>query len=87
MAWPLLPQGRNLHVTGSTSGGSYGNAFALAAGGLFVIDIPLDGMAQDGLFVQKDASRTVAEVGDFIDYTVRVRNGTGNVLDRAEGRW
>ena len=81
--WTLLPQGRNLNVTGLTSGGSYGNPFVAAAGGLIVVDVPLDGIAQDGLFVQKDASRTTAEVGDFIDYTVRVRNGTGNALDRA----
>ena len=83
-AWPLLPRGRNLHVTGLTSGGSYGNAFLLAAGGLLVVDVPLDATAQDGLFVQKDASRQVAEVGEFIDYAVRVKNGTGNVLDRAD---
>ena len=83
VAWPLLPQGRNLHATGPTRGGSYGDPFALAAAGLVVIDIPLDGAAQDGLFVQKAASRQVAEVGEHVDYTVRVRNSTGNVLDRA----
>lgn len=83
-AWTQLPPGRNLHVTGLTSGGSYGDAFALAASGLIVIDIPLDPTGQDGLFVQKDASRRVAEVGEFVDYTVRVKNGTGNVLDRAD---
>jgi len=86
VAWPLLPQGRNLNVTGLTSGGSYGNAFRVGAGGLVVVDIPLDAAVQAGLFVQKEASRTVAEVADFVDYTVRVRNGTGNVLDRADVR-
>ncbi len=84
VAWTLLPGPRNLNVTGLTSGGSYGSAFPLGPGGLVVIDIPVDGVAQDGLFVQKDASRSTAEVGEFIDYTVRVRNGTGNGLDRAD---
>ncbi|MEP7069408.1 MAG: SdrD B-like domain-containing protein [Usitatibacter sp.] len=84
VAWPLLPQGRNLNVSGLTSGGSYGNPFHLAAGGLVVVDIPLDAVAQNGLFVQKDASRTVAEVGEFVDYTVRVKNGTSRALDRAD---
>lgn len=81
--WTLLPPGHNLDVTGLTSGGSYGNPFVVAAGGLVVVDIPVDGVPQSGLFVQKDASKTEAEVGDFVDYTVRVSNGTGNALNRA----
>lgn len=82
--WTVMARTRNLSVTGLTSGGSYGHAFHLAAGGLVVIDLPVDGVAQDGLFVQKEASRQFAEVGEFVDYTVRVKNGTGNVLDRAD---
>jgi uncharacterized repeat protein (TIGR01451 family) len=82
--WTQLPATRNLNVTGPTSGGSYGSVFAVATGGLVVIDVPVDATGQDGLFVQKEASRQVVELGDFIDYTVRVRNSTGNVLDRAD---
>jgi uncharacterized repeat protein (TIGR01451 family) len=82
--WTRLPAGHNLVVTGSTSGASYGNPFTVGASGLVVVDLPVDGAPQDGLFVQKDASRAQAEVGDFVDYTVRVRNGTGNALDRAD---
>jgi uncharacterized repeat protein (TIGR01451 family) len=81
--WPQLPAGRNLNVSGPTAGGSYGGSFTVAAGGMVAIDMPVDSAAQDGLFVQKEASRAVAELGEFVDYTVRVRNGTGNVLDRA----
>ncbi|HXN14891.1 MAG TPA: SdrD B-like domain-containing protein, partial [Usitatibacter sp.] len=80
----LLPQGRNLHLTGVMRGGSYGNSFAIAPGGFVVIDVPVDRVAQDGLFVQKEASRAIAEVGEFIDYSVRVRNGTGNALASAD---
>ncbi|HET7403110.1 MAG TPA: hypothetical protein VFJ62_15050 [Usitatibacter sp.] len=79
--WPRLPEGHNLRVTGATHGGSYGEPFSVADLGLVVADIPVDAVAQDGLFVQKDASRAVAEVADFVDYTVKVRNATGHALD------
>jgi uncharacterized repeat protein (TIGR01451 family) len=84
VSWTHLPAGRNLNVTGLTSGGSYGNAFPIAVGGLLVVDLPVDPTAQDGLFVQKSASRVVVEVGEFVDYSVVVRNATGNPLDRAD---
>ncbi len=34
--------------------------------------------------MQKDASKPTAEVGDFVDYTVTVRNSTGNALTHAD---
>ena len=83
VSYTQLPPDRNLVVTGPTSGGSYGNPFHVSGAGV-VLDVPLDTAAQAGLFVQKDASRSVVELGDFVDYTVRVRNGTGNVLNRAD---
>ena len=79
-----LPSGRNLNVTGLTAGGSYGNPFHVGADGLVVVDVPLDTTAQTGLFVQKDSSKTTAEMGDFVDYTVGIRNGTGNALNLAD---
>ncbi|MEO5694032.1 MAG: SdrD B-like domain-containing protein, partial [Usitatibacter sp.] len=82
--WPQLPGGRNLNVSGLRSGGSYGSAFTIGANGLLVVDVPVDPAAQAGLFVQKDVSRSIAELGEFVDYTVRVRNSTGNALDRAD---
>lgn len=77
----LVP-GRNLAVAGPTSGGSYGGAFHSAGPGI-VVDAPVDPAAQSGLFVQKSASRPTVDLGGFVDYAVRVRNGTGNALDRA----
>lgn len=76
----LVP-GRNLVVTGPTSGGSYGQPFRSGGNGI-VVDIPADPIAQSGLFVQKAASRQVVDLGGFVDYAVRVRNATGNPLDR-----
>lgn len=80
--WTQLPEGRNLSVTGPTQGGSYGQSFKVAAGALVLVDIPVDPVAEDGIFVQKEASRPVAEIGEFVDYTVKVRNNTGRALDR-----
>ncbi|HWH42910.1 MAG TPA: hypothetical protein VNU21_23885 [Usitatibacter sp.] len=78
--WTRLPEGHNLRVTGTTHGGSYGEPFSMAGVGLMVVDLPVDAVAQDGLFAQKAASRAVAEVADFVDYTVKVRNATGHAL-------
>jgi uncharacterized repeat protein (TIGR01451 family) len=84
VSWPHLPAGHNLSVTGLTSGGSYGNPFPVAIGGLIVVDVPVDSAAQSGLFVQKAASKASADVGEFVDYTVTVHNGTGNALAAAD---
>jgi uncharacterized repeat protein (TIGR01451 family) len=80
----LVP-GRNLAVSGPTSGGSYGQPFRAPSAGI-AVDVPVDPAAQSGLFVQKEASRQVVDLGGFVDYAVRVRNGTGNALDRASVR-
>ncbi|QJR10735.1 hypothetical protein DSM104443_01804 [Usitatibacter rugosus] len=82
VAYGSLPQGRNLVVSGATTGGSYGTPFTQAAG-VVVVDVPVDQGKQDGLFVQKVASQALVELGEFVDYAVRVRNNTGNALDRA----
>jgi uncharacterized repeat protein (TIGR01451 family) len=83
--FPNLPPGRNLVVTGATSGGSYGDPFAIGPGaGAVVLDVPVDPVPLSGLFVQKTASRASVEVGEFVDYTVRVRNGSGLALTAAD---
>ncbi len=79
--FPSLPPGRNLNVSGPTSGGSYGDPFAIApTAGPVVVDIPVDPVALSGLFVQKIASRSSVELGEFVDYAVRVKNGSGLAL-------
>ncbi|MBK7660955.1 MAG: DUF11 domain-containing protein [Betaproteobacteria bacterium] len=83
--FPSLPPGRNLVVTGATSGGSYGDPFAIGPpAGPVVVDVPVDPTALSGLFVQKSASRASVEVGEFVDYTVRVKNGSGLGLSGAD---
>lgn len=53
--------------------GSYGGNFTVALAAVR-FDVPLDTGGINGLTVQKVANRSTAEVGDFVDYTVTVRN-------------
>ena len=69
----LLPVGRSID-----NSGSYGGNFSItASGGPVTIDIPLDSSAATGLFIQKTASKTIAEVGDFVNYSININNTTG----------
>jgi uncharacterized repeat protein (TIGR01451 family) len=79
-----LPPGRNIIATGPTSGGSYGGAFPVnAETGPVALDVPVDSGAMSGLFVQKTAQRTVVELGDTLDYTIKVKNQSTVALERA----
>ncbi|MBI3899681.1 MAG: DUF11 domain-containing protein [Gammaproteobacteria bacterium] len=76
LAPSLQPAGRIIDVSGS-----YGGNFTIsAASGAVRIDIPLDADAVGGLLTEKVASRNVAEFGDFIEYTVQVKNASGSAL-------
>lgn len=73
---PLLPPGRTIDPSGS-----FGGIFVVdAALGAVQLDVPLDGPAPTGLFVEKAASRRTAEIADFVDYRLRVRNSSGFAL-------
>jgi len=73
LAPALLPPGRTINFPGS-----FGGDFAVnTATGAVTVDLPLDANAGGGIFVQKSASRTVAEIGEFVDYTVRIKNVSG----------
>ncbi len=68
-----LPAGRDIQLNGSL-GGSF---TVSAATGAVMIDLPVDNVPGT-LYIEKTASRSVAEIADFVDYTVRVHN-TGDV--------
>lgn len=68
-----LPAERRINVTGS-----YGKNFDVNfATGPVQIDVPLDTAQTIGLLVEKTASRKTVEIGDVLDYTVRVKNRSG----------
>lgn len=61
--------------------GSYGGTFIIAQDSPPIqLDVPVDPIQTTGLMVQKSSSRTVAEIGDVIDYQVLVRNLSGVAL-------
>ena len=71
----LLPPGRSI-----SQPGSYGGAFTVDSRGPVRFDVPLDAGASGGLTVQKTASKSSAEIGDYVDYTLTVSNRSGVTL-------
>ncbi|MEC5384917.1 SdrD B-like domain-containing protein [Uliginosibacterium sp. H3] len=66
--------------------GSYGRNFPVSmATGAVMLDVPVDSPS-GGLLVDLTASRAMAEIGDFVDYTVRVKNVSGVALPRLSMR-
>ena len=69
----LLPAGRHVDANGS-----YERNFVVAGEAPVSLDVPLDaGAATTGLFIEKTASKSIAEIGDFVDYSVTLSNRSG----------
>ncbi len=78
LAASLLPPERVVDAAGS-----YGATFTITALSEPVhLDIPLDADARAGFFIEKTASRKTAELGEFVDYQVRIKNVSGQLLGR-----
>lgn len=67
----MLPMGR---VT--LTPGSYGGSFVVGASAV-ALDVPVDTTSGNGLALKKEASRTYAEVGDSVIYTLTLSNNSG----------
>ena len=69
----LQPAGRLIDTLGS-----YGKEFIIASTDRVPVrfDMPLDAGLTGGLFIQKTANKTTAEIGDFVDYSVKFNNIT-----------
>ena len=63
---------------------SYGDSFVISSKEPVRSDVPLDPGASGGLVVQKSASRSSAEIGDFVDYTITVSNHSGITLNNIQ---
>ena len=75
-----LPPGR--HIDPSAS---YNGTFIVTADpGIVLFDVPVDASSITPLFVQKSASRTQVQIGDFIDYTVEIKNLLPNPLTNVQ---
>lgn len=80
-----LPSGRNIVATGPTAGGSYGGVFRVnQTTGPVILDIPVDAGSISGLFAQKSVLRTIVEVGEMLDYDIKLKNGTGYALNQSD---
>ena len=64
-----LPVGHNIDPSGS-----YDGNFNISGTSSIQIDVPVDRSAIGTMMVEKTASKTVAEIGDFVDYTVTLKN-------------
>ena len=73
----LQPAGRVLDPQGS-----YGGSFTVggASSAPVRFDVPVDLENNSGLFIEKSANKAVAEVGDFVDYSIRFNNVTAGTL-------
>ena len=69
----LMPPARVIHRDGS-----FGSVFEVATDcGAIQLDVPVDSGPPAGLFVEKEASRVVVEIGEFLVYRLTVTNATG----------
>ncbi len=72
----LLPPGRFIDASGS-----YNGTFEVDSLSPVRIDIPVDRDDAGGLFVEKKASAQVVELGEFLDYTLRIQNNREVAVD------
>lgn len=70
----LQPAGRLIDAQGS-----YGGNFIVSLVPVR-FDVPLDVGSTGGLFIQKTANKATAEVGDFVDYSIKFNNVGSAVL-------
>ncbi len=78
LAASLLPPERVVEAAGS-----YGANFTITALTEPVhLDIPLDADARAGFFIEKTASRKTVELGEFVDYQIKIKNVSGQLLGR-----
>jgi large repetitive protein len=81
----LLPP--SLLAAGRTTDpkGSYGGEFVVSlATGPVRIDVPLDASNLGGLFIEKIASRATVDLGEFVDYSVKIKNTSGQLLGQIQ---
>jgi large repetitive protein len=61
--------------------GSFGAGFAfLLAAAPVYFDVPLDGIPQSALFIEKNVNTSVAEIGDLLDYSVQIESRSDTAL-------
>ena len=78
LAPSLLPPERVVDAAGS-----YGSNFTITGLSAAVhIDVPVDASPRSGFFIQKTAARKTVELGETLDYSVKIKNVSGQLLGR-----
>lgn len=78
LATALLPPERVVEAAGS-----YGGTFIITPLTPPVqLDILLDADPRAGFFIEKTASRRTVELGEFVDYRIKIKNVSGQLLGR-----
>lgn len=74
-----LPIGHNIDQNGS-----YARDFVLNGTGSIQIDLPVDRASLGTMMIEKIANKSTAEIGDFVDYTITLKNvssvSAGNIV-------
>lgn len=73
-----LPPGRNIDPAASYNGAFIVNTSTID------FDIPVDTSASTAIFVQKIADRSMVEQGDFLNYTLEIKNLTSAALPNVQ---
>lgn len=72
-----LPEDREVDIRGS-----YGNEFVISGNPTGLdFDIPLDPLALGVLLAEKKVDRTVAEIGDFVNYSITLKSVAVNTVE------
>ncbi len=77
LAGDLLPHDRMVET------GSHGENFTITPESPPVhLDMPLDADPRGGFFIEKTSNRKTVELGEFVDYRIRIKNVSGQMLGR-----
>ena len=78
LAPSLLPPERVVDAAGS-----YGSTFTITAlSEPLHLDIPVDASPRSGFFIEKTAARKTVELGETLDYSIKIKNVSGQLLGR-----
>src|SRR5579871_1833202 len=75
-----LPPGRRIDPAASYNGSF---VVSVSAGATF-FDVPVDTSSSTAIFIEKTADQSIVETGDFVNYTVEIKNMTSTVLTNTQ---
>jgi len=77
-----LPAGRAVDANAS-----YGKSFVMSMAGPVRFDQPVDLSGTGLLLVEKSVTQSTAQIGDFLDYSIQIKNTSPVVLKKMTARY